>query len=149
MRVAARSITETQQFAEDVISVLHKDESTRKRATVLALSGPLGAGKTAFVQCIASLLGISESVVSPTFLLRSDYQTNDDTFSTLTHIDGYRLESTDEANTIGWSEVLASPNTLVAIEWAERFGSHLPEYAYTLTATVGGSEHTFSFSKPV
>ncbi len=46
---------------------------------------------------------------------------------TLAHLDGYRLSSPDELDTIGFDELLSDADTVVAVEWAERFGDRLPE----------------------
>ncbi len=95
-------------------------------ATVLSLSGDLGAGKTALVQCLARQLGVTETVTSPTFVVMKLYDTTNDTFTTLVHIDAYRIEDLDEMRPLGFTALLAEPQTLICIEWGERVATLLP-----------------------
>ncbi len=89
----------------------------------LALSGPLGAGKTALVAGIAEGLGATRnSVSSPTFVLIHEYQGR----LPLAHVDLYRLHSAQELESIGLLEYLSGP-TVTAIEWADRGRALLPE----------------------
>ncbi len=102
-------------------------------AVVLALTGDLGAGKTAFVKAIAKRLGVEEHVTSPTFVIMKTYdtqQTMDEGFKSLTHIDAYRLESAHELEVLGWSELLADPDALIAVEWPEKVPGAMPTSAH-------------------
>lgn len=100
---------------------------TSRQATICAMSGDLGAGKTTFVQKLAAILGVKESVVSPTFVIQKTYQTNDDRFKKLVHIDAYRLEADSELEILGFSKALQMSNTLICIEWAEKVSQLLPK----------------------
>jgi tRNA threonylcarbamoyladenosine biosynthesis protein TsaE len=89
----------------------------------LALSGALGAGKTALIRGIATGLGAPmEAVSSPTFVLLHEYPGR----LPLAHIDLYRLNSVKEAESIGVGDYL-SGRTVVAIEWADKAPGLLPE----------------------
>lgn len=94
---------------------------------VVALSGALGAGKTAFVKGLAEGLGIDPArVASPSFVIASEYPTGPDTrVERLAHLDLYRVESAGELEDSGFLDLL-SPGTLLAIEWADRFLAQLP-----------------------
>lgn len=92
---------------------------------VIGLVGPLGAGKTVFVKGLAEGLGIQTSVVSsPTFVIAQQYPIPDDNAAphpfVLNHVDLYRLESEDELEAIGFSDLFES-GSVVAIEWSDRF----------------------------
>jgi len=89
-------------------------------ATMVGLSGDLGAGKTTLVQAIAKSLGVTEVVTSPTFVIAKYYDTKNSTFTKLIHIDAYRIEDPTELTTLGWEEMKAQPRTLISIEWPER-----------------------------
>ena len=90
---------------------------------VLALVGPLGAGKTAFVQGLAAGLGIESGLVaSPTFVIASEY---DGAALRLAHVDLYRVESVGELEAAGFLDLL-EPGVVVAVEWADRFPDALP-----------------------
>jgi tRNA threonylcarbamoyladenosine biosynthesis protein TsaE len=89
---------------------------------VIALSGPLGAGKTTFARgFIQSLSSPDEEVVSPTFTLVQIY---DSDLGSIWHFDLYRLEKADDALELGFEDALASGICL--IEWPERLGTLLP-----------------------
>jgi tRNA threonylcarbamoyladenosine biosynthesis protein TsaE len=88
---------------------------------VVCLSGPLGAGKTTFVQGIAAGLQIREQVTSPTYTLIHSYQGR----LPLHHVDAYRLEHPDQAKDVGLEEFLDGSGVTI-IEWAENIQAYLP-----------------------
>ena len=91
---------------------------------MVALVGPLGAGKTAFVQGLAQGLGVDpDEVSSPTFVIASEYPAAGGL--RLVHADLYRVESEAELETAGFRDLLA-PDVVLAIEWADRFPDALP-----------------------
>lgn len=105
---------------------------TLRPGDILRLEGPLGAGKTRFVQGIARGLGMDTlQVNSPTFTLVQEY----DGDLPLIHIDAYRLRDSDEFLELGGDELLES-GAAVLIEWASRIADLLPRRALTLTLTV-------------
>ncbi|MDO8620082.1 MAG: tRNA (adenosine(37)-N6)-threonylcarbamoyltransferase complex ATPase subunit type 1 TsaE [bacterium] len=125
------------------------------QATVVGLYGDLGAGKTTFVQAIAKALGVSEIVNSPTFLIFKTYQLKANSYNfererseqsktdhfdratqlyetkcsykLLVHIDAYRLKSSDELRKLRFEELLADPENLILIEWADKVADLLPK----------------------
>ena len=101
-------------------------------ATVVALSGDLGAGKTTCVQAIARALSVDEPVTSPTFLIQKTYPVTHPVFTTLVHIDAYRLESATELVQLGWEETCADPAHLICLEWPERVADILPAHTHYL-----------------
>lgn len=116
------------------------------RASVIALHGDLGAGKTALVKRIAEELGVEEEVTSPTFLIMRRYDTEDERFRSLVHIDAYRIEAPEEMLPLRFSEVLAAPQSLVCVEWPERIAALLPEEAQRVMIDIDGEARMFSFS---
>ena len=124
MKVISTSVEETQQIASDLL-----DKYIQKGVSplVFALSGDLGAGKTAFAKGIAKNLGIEESVNSPTFVLMHPYEINKNGFKTFYHIDAYRLESEKDLAPLGIKEILNNKENIVLIEWSERVEKILPE----------------------
>lgn len=94
-------------------------QSIRERA-VLALNGPLGVGKTKFVQELASALDIDDLVSSPTFTMLNEYHSGR---LPLFHLDLYRLSEGFGAGAVSMldlelSEIFENPHVVV-IEWAE------------------------------
>ena len=90
---------------------------------VIALSGPLGAGKTCFVQGIAEGLGVDSTVpvTSPTFTLVGEYSGR----LPLRHADFYRVESYARLDDAGFDDLFDGRGALV-VEWPERFPEALP-----------------------
>ena len=89
--------------------------------SIVALYGPLGAGKTVVVRGIARALGIEEPVTSPSYTIVSEYEAA----VPLIHIDLYRTSSDEELELLGFEEII-SKSGIVAIEWAERADRFLP-----------------------
>jgi N-acetylmuramate 1-kinase len=92
-----------------------------KAGDVIALSGPLGAGKTTFARALITRLGSEGEVPSPTFALMQRYETPR---LTLTHCDFYRLEAS-ELNELGLDDAVSEG--AVIVEWPERAERWLPE----------------------
>ena len=94
---------------------------------ILALSGPVGAGKTTFVKAFAAALGVSETVVSPTYTLLQPYNLPNaiNGVEKLIHIDAYRLESAAELRAIGFDDFVNDSRAVIVIEWAENIGELL------------------------
>ena len=103
--------------------------SVGENATIVALSGDLGAGKTTLTQSISRELGIHENVISPTFVIMKSYKINTGKHEQLIHIDAYRLNSAKELITLGWQEIISDPKNLVLIEWPERVEEIIPKNA--------------------
>lgn len=100
-----------------------------RSATLVTLSGELGAGKTAFVQAVAAVLGVEGPITSPTFVIAKVYLLPEgQEFERLIHIDAYRLSSIGELNAIGFGEMVSNPKNLVMVEWPEQVGG-LAEHA--------------------
>ena len=120
----------------NVARIIRKHLRTHTGATVITLKGTLGAGKTTFTQALARVLGVTETVVSPTFVIMQSYTTSDEVFRTLVHIDAYRIEHESEAGVLHLEEYLNDPHTLILIEWPENIPSYLPEDTLTITIDI-------------
>ena len=111
---------------------------------VVALSGPLGAGKTFLVRAIAIGLGVPDArwVTSPTFVLIQEY----DAPLPIFHCDTYRLRSVDEFLDLGVDEMFQSGGVFL-IEWADRVTPVLPADRLQIEIEVAGeTARTFRFT---
>ena len=109
----------------------------RNGGDVIALRGPLGAGKTTFARHFIRRFAVqrgavAEEVPSPTFTLVQQYDFGGDS---VWHIDLYRIVASDELWEIGFEEALA--DGICVIEWPERAGALLPARRLEI-----GLEHT-------
>jgi tRNA threonylcarbamoyladenosine biosynthesis protein TsaE len=102
-------------------------------ATLVTLSGELGAGKTTFAQQIAGELGVTDHVTSPTFVLEKIYELAGSSFKKLVHIDAYRLNSGTDLKALGFDEIMKDAENLVLLEWPERVSDTLPPATVSIT----------------
>lgn len=131
-----KKLEELCAVAREILRFLGRLPST-VQATVVTLSGELGAGKTAFTKQAARLLGITETITSPTFILEKIYTIVDGApvqsrFARLIHIDAYRLNGAEDLKALDFENILADPKNLVFIEWPERVASGIPRVAAEL-----------------
>ena len=103
---------------------------------VVAFTGDLGAGKTAFTRGLARGLGITERVTSPTFTVVNEYEGGR---LPLFHSDMYRLGSSEELFGIGWEDYLARGG-VCAVEWSENVEDALEEDAVRVDIRRGDGE---------
>lgn len=113
-------------------ALLDERPAVEARGFVLALSGDLGAGKTALVRGCLRALGIAGAVKSPTFSLLEPYVVSRLNFY---HFDFYRFGNPEEFSFSGFRE-LFGPGNVCAIEWPERAVGHLPTPDLEVTLNV-------------
>ena len=123
MLYKSNSPKETQNIAKAFAKTL-------KPGDVLALSGDLGVGKTAFVQGLAEALGVPEPISSPTFTIVNCYSAKYPIY----HFDVYRIDNSEEMYDIGYEEYVYSEGITI-IEWAEKIADILPKKRYNITIT--------------
>lgn len=131
MEILTKSTRETKRFGQ-------KFANNLKGGETVALVGDLGNGKTTFVQGLARGLGIKDRIISPTFILRRDYQGK----KKLCHIDLYRIEEgvEKEFGNLGTNELFGSSDTITVIEWAEKVRELLPQSTIWITFENQGAE---------
>ena len=128
-----------------MISGILSKPPQKKGALVIGLEGELGAGKTSFVQGFAKGLGVKEKVLSPTFVILKKYALS--SFQYFYHIDCYRLQNPKELLVLGWKEIIANPQHIVVIEWADRVKKILPKDRISISfKTTKDHERSITFS---
>ena len=103
---------------------------------VVAFTGDLGAGKTAFVSGMARALGVEERVTSPTFTIVNEYEGGR---LPLFHFDMYRLGDADELFHIGWEDYLARGG-ICAVEWSENVAEAIEDDAIRVSIVRGDGD---------
>ena len=132
LRFPSRSPEETRAAARTLAAAVDP------RGLVVALIGPLGAGKTVFVKGLAEGLGVDPaSVASPTFVIASEYAAPSG--RRLAHVDLYRVNSAGELEAAGFLDLL-EPGAVVAVEWADRIPEALPPDRIELRIERDGAE---------
>ena len=128
--------------------ITHSPEETRAlggrladalwAGAVVAFTGDLGAGKTAFVSGMARALGVEERVTSPTFTIVNEYEGGR---LPLFHFDMYRLGDADELFHIGWEDYLARGG-ICAVEWSENGEEAMEDDAVRVAIRRGADDNT-------
>jgi tRNA threonylcarbamoyladenosine biosynthesis protein TsaE len=122
MKIITKSEADNVKIAENLLGKI----SIGSKATIVGLYGDLGAGKTAFAKALAKVLGVEDSVTSPTFVIEKIYELKNQKFKHLIHIDAYRLEREEELLRLGWGEIISDQENLILIEWPERVSGIMP-----------------------
>lgn len=112
--IRTHSVSETEAFACDFAKNLRAGD-------VIAYTGGMGAGKTAFTRGLAQGLHVSGEVSSPTFALVHEYRGT----PPLYHFDMYRITDLDDLYSTGFFDYLES-GAVLAIEWSENITDALP-----------------------
>lgn len=111
----SHSVEETERIAAELGNTLCGGE-------VIAFTGGMGAGKTAFTRGLVSALGAGDVVSSPTFAIVNEYVGR---FS-IEHFDMYRITSWDDLYSTGFFDYLDT-DCIMVIEWSENIEEALPE----------------------
>ena len=120
-------------FVENLKETLNLGEKLSQQLnpqSIVLLKGPIGSGKTSFVQGIAKGLAISEDITSPTFAISHHYNSGK---IPLIHLDLYRLENIASAKEIFFSEEeeASQSQAILIIEWPELV-EHLVENVWKI-----------------
>jgi tRNA threonylcarbamoyladenosine biosynthesis protein TsaE len=132
-----KNAQETQEVGYSFANYLTEHKKSNS-ATILTLSGQLGAGKTTFLQGFARGLGVEGRFISPTFLLVRQYTLPSDTL--FYHLDLYRISEARELATLGIEEIFEQKDGIVAIEWPEKLSNQIPKPYYALSFTSQSAE---------
>lgn len=89
-----------------------------RRGDIIAISGPLGVGKTTLVRGYLAALGYQDEVPSPSFAIVQPYEELE---PPAWHVDLYRLENVSEIAELGLD---AADDAVLLVEWPERAGKH-------------------------
>jgi len=131
MKYLIKTEKDLEKLAQDALLLIR--EKKHNHATVLALQGDLGSGKTTFTKQLAKILGVTDSITSPTFVIQKTFEIKNEKiqketfFKKMIHIDSYRLDLSEELIHLGWRDDLNKKENLIVAEWPERISEILPQ----------------------
>ncbi len=128
--------------ADDTHALGRRLAAAARPDTVVALVGDLGAGKTSLSQGVGAGLGVTDPVVSPTFVM---VQVHDSGRMPMFHADLYRVESAAELQHLGLEEMMEDGGVTL-VEWADRFPELLPDDHLVLRLSHEGDHRVAEIS---
>ena len=135
--VVTSSVTETEEVGAELGRFL-----LDKREGFIAMYGDLGAGKTAFVRGLASVIAPDAHVCSPTYNIVNEYHGKN---SLLCHFDMYRIESDDDLYSVGFYDY---ESCIIVAEWCEKTPFALPErYVKVEIVKTGENERSITLTE--
>lgn len=130
IQIQTHNITETEQAGSRLAQQLNP-------GTLVAFTGDLGAGKTAFCRGFLHALGYTGRVTSPTFAIVNEYDT---ALCRVCHFDMYRILDEDALYDIGWDDYFDG-DTILLVEWSENVIGALPDDRITVDIRRGKAEN--------
>ncbi len=123
---------------EDWCEVALRVRALLAPGVVVALSGPLGAGKTTFTQVLATELGIRETPQSPTFSLLRTYRIPKgiNGVSRMVHVDAYRIEDESDLLPLDLDAELEDGKTFLMIEWPEKISRWIQRRSAVISLSI-------------
>ncbi|KKQ64344.1 MAG: ATPase with strong ADP affinity, partial [Candidatus Shapirobacteria bacterium GW2011_GWF1_38_23] len=118
----SKSESETGKIAQFLL-----DKAKRlgqNKPLIFSLSGDLGCGKTVFSRSVGKKLGITQKILSPTFVIYNQYPLSSSVYKTFYHFDLYRLDRESDFEEISFLKHFL-PGTISCIEWPENMGKNL------------------------
>lgn len=123
MEIKIKSLDGIADAARQFVDVMGENK-------VFAMFGPMGVGKTTFVKAVCEILGVEDTITSPTFAIVNEYRTN--TGGQIFHFDFYRIRKVEEVYDMGYEDYVYS-GAVCFLEWPELIEELLPEDAVRVT----------------
>lgn len=118
----------------DTISAAMEFSKELNIGDLVAFVGELGSGKTLFIKGICNFFKVEEIITSPTFTIMNQYTGYiDHSEFNIIHIDLYRIKNLNELIEVGFLEVVATPNSIILIEWADKAKELIPKPYYIVS----------------
>lgn len=138
MLIKADSLNDLSKVASSIIDFADEEK-------IWVLVGEMGAGKTTLTKAFGLMLGVLDTVQSPTFSIVNEYLTDKE--ESIYHFDFYRLEHPEEAAAIGVEEYFYSGN-LCILEWPQKIGGLIPDKFLKIEIEdLGGEQRHYKLSK--
>jgi len=112
-----KTLDDTKNLAQKFAKLIKND------GCFISLYGEIGAGKTAFVKEVASAIGVTEKVTSPSFVILNEYHSAD---IPIYHFDLYRLENEGVKTVLDELREYSEGKQITFVEWAEFSQNEIP-----------------------
>lgn len=132
--ITSHSPAETEAAGRKLASLL-MERGVPEDNIFVALYGDLGAGKTAFVRGMASVIAPDAPVSSPTFAIMNEYRGGS---FTLCHFDMYRIRDDDDLYSVGFYDL---SGVIIAAEWCENVPQAIPEHHFRVNIRKPDAEN--------
>jgi tRNA threonylcarbamoyladenosine biosynthesis protein TsaE len=129
--IITENYKQTQRIGQDLAKKIIKNKLPKK-ATILALKGNLGSGKTTFLQGFAKGLDIKEKILSPTFVIMKKFKITKNKFNYFYHFDCYRFDNSKEIFDLGFKKIINDPKNIISIEWPDKIKKVLPKKIFII-----------------
>ena len=130
MNILLRNLSDIEVAAQTFVN-----EMSDKK--VFAFYGEMGVGKTTFIKAVCKVLGVKETISSPTFAIVNEYKKRDE--KPIYHFDFYRIKNLEEVYDFGYEDYFYSEN-LCFIEWPELVEDLLPDNVVKVYITLEDNE---------
>ena len=137
MKILSKNLSDIEVTAQTFVN-----EMSDKK--VFAFYGEMGVGKTTFIKAVCKVLGVKETISSPTFSIVNEYQKGDN--KPIYHFDFYRIKNLEEVYDFGYEDYFYSEN-LCFIEWPELVEDLLPDNVVKVHITLEDNEERLIFVK--
>ena len=127
MEIITKSPFQTQNIGRILVEEILKTQYRKKNSFLLALEGDLGGGKTTFLKGFAKGLGVRQKITSPTFLIMKRFPVPGSRFQNFYHFDCYRIKGSGDVLDLGFKDIIAGSENIIAVEWAEKIRKILPK----------------------
>jgi len=133
-----KNLNDTDKLAEKFANLVEKD------GCFVCMFGDIGAGKTAFVKCVAKHLGVEQKVTSPSFVILNEYHSGK---LPIFHFDLYRLENEGIKTILDELSEYSKNGYLTFAEWAEFSQGEIPlEHLEITIEYIDETERNFKFN---
>ena len=129
--------TKVARSLDDLFPIAKAILADTKEDRIFAIEAKMGAGKTTLIKTLCKLLGVEETVSSPTFSIVNEYEAAD--FHSVFHFDFYRIKMIEEVFDIGYEEYFYS-DEYCFIEWPEMILELLPESHVYISIKVNSDD---------
>ncbi len=106
---------------------------TFQQHRIIAFYGNMGAGKTTFIKALCNVLGVTDTVNSPSFAIVNEYSVPGD--GLIYHFDFYRLKNVAEAYDMGYEDYFYSGDYCF-VEWPEKIEELIPQKHLKVTIDI-------------